>query len=253
FSRSPVAFRCLHVPKHSIQVSDHDFPSHLPDLITQVVYKDLPIHGPNLFAQVVGQFTHSQLPYDVCMYLCLLSDQDFLSHLLDMSAKVVGQFRLIFSLFPVTFRCFHVLVLSVQLSDQDFLSHLLDMSAKVVGQFPPFLVTFRCLQFPRSPIAFRCLHVPAFSTQVSDHDFPSHLSDLSTQVPPARFHYTGGRPGFAYPPARFVCTGGSQVSLFLVAFKSFHVPVFSLQVSGQDLPIHLPDLAAHVVGLFTPS
>ncbi|KAH0972801.1 hypothetical protein GBA52_024957 [Prunus armeniaca] len=83
-----MAFRYLRVPMRSTQVSDNDFPSHLPDLTAQVVgsfpvafrYLRVPVlgtqlfdqhfpgHLPDLNAKVVGQFPCSQMPLDICVY-----------------------------------------------------------------------------------------------------------------------------------------------------------------------------------------
>ncbi|CAL9018948.1 unnamed protein product, partial [Prunus brigantina] len=198
----PVAVRYFHVHVLGTQLSDHDFPCHLPDLTTQVVVvfsvelfdEDFPTHLlKSLHVLVVCQFPPSIVTFR-CLWvdgfsvvLVELSDEDCTTHLPNLSAQYTvvrprsphppahfvytGDWPV--SLFPVTLRCLHVLVLSVQrshvpvpstqLSDQDFLNHLLDMYAHVVGQFLP------------SPYISRCLQVVVFSVELSDDDFPTHL------------------------------------------------------------------------------
>ncbi|KAI5316995.1 hypothetical protein L3X38_036702 [Prunus dulcis] len=101
-----------------LQVSDNDFPSHLPDLI----------------AQVVGQFPRSQVLLDIRMYLYLIhvSDNDFLSNLPDLTAQELGQFSR--SQLPLNIFAYLCLVCN-QLSHHDFPSHLPDLTAKVDGHF----------------------------------------------------------------------------------------------------------------------
>ncbi|CAL2271211.1 unnamed protein product [Prunus armeniaca] len=63
-------------------------------LSTQLSNQDFPIHLLDLTSHVVGEFPYFQLPLDIRVYLYLIHvfDNDFLSHLPNFKAQVVGQF-----------------------------------------------------------------------------------------------------------------------------------------------------------------
>ncbi|KAI5344033.1 hypothetical protein L3X38_011910 [Prunus dulcis] len=66
----------------------------VPVLSAQVPDNDYPSHLPDLTAQVDGQFPLSQLPLKIYVYLYVehswLPDRDFPSHLSDLTAPVGG-------------------------------------------------------------------------------------------------------------------------------------------------------------------